>query len=176
MRINVERKFKNVQHPPSGKVPPFALADPDPLSFKLSSVLWAILTLQQARCVKPWPRHANVAHTHTHTRTIHGIRYDTIRDAILTCARKLTYVSLIYTTRNQQLKSRKKTNQTVKTDMLRSIGNSPRNPWRRKEGYGGVDLQKRKVLSLEWNSEGGQAEELLWWSPTHRDAKLYNEK
>ena len=66
--------------------------------------------------------------THTHTRTIHGIRYDTIRDAILTCARKLTYVSLIYTTRNQQLKSRKKTNQPVKTDMLRSIGNSPRNP------------------------------------------------
>jgi len=42
--------------------------------------------------------------------------------------------------------------------MLRSIGNSPGNPWsrcwRRKEGYGGKDLQKRKVLSLEWKSEG----------------------
>jgi len=28
----------------------------------------------------------------------HGIRYDTIRDAILTCARKPTRVSLIYRT------------------------------------------------------------------------------
>jgi len=82
-----------------------------------SPVCEAVATARQRR-----------THTHTHTHTIHGIRYDTMRDAILTCARKLTYVSLIYTTRNQQLKSRKKTNQTVKTDMLRSIGNSPRNP------------------------------------------------
>ena len=39
----------------------------------------------------------------------------------------------------------------VKTDTLRSIGNCPEEE---KEGYGGKDLQKRKVLSLEWNSEG----------------------
>ena len=37
--------------------------------------------------------------------------------------------------------------------------NSPGNPWsqsRRRNGisYGGKDLQKRKVLSLEWKSEG----------------------
>ena len=36
--------------------------------------------------------------------------------------------------------------------------NSPGNPWsqsrRKKVGYGGKDLQKRKVLSLEWKSEG----------------------
>ena len=36
--------------------------------------------------------------------------------------------------------------------------NSPGDPWsqsgRRKVGYGGKDLQKRKVLSLEWKSEG----------------------
>jgi len=35
-------------------------------------------------------------------------------------------------------------------DVLRSIGNSLRNPWsqswRKKEGYGRKDLQKRKVL------------------------------
>jgi len=27
-------------------------------------------------------------------------------------------------------------------------------PEEEKEGYGGEDLQKRKVLSLEWKSEG----------------------
>jgi len=26
--------------------------------------------------------------------------------------------------------------------------------WKRKEAYGGEDLQKRKVLSLKWTSEG----------------------
>ena len=34
---------------------------------------------------------------------------------------------------------------------------SPRNLWspeEEKEGYGEKDLQKRKVLSLEWKSEG----------------------
>ena len=49
--------------------------------------------------------------------------------------------------------------------MLRSEVNSLQgNPcdqsWRRKEGYGGKDLQKSKVLSLEWRSEG-------WWSTTN---------
>ena len=39
--------------------------------------------------------------------------------------------------------------------MLRSIGKqSAGNPKEEKEGYGGKDLQKRKVLSLEWKSEG----------------------
>jgi len=41
--------------------------------------------------------------------------------------------------------------------MLRSKVNSLGNPrdrsWRRKEGYGGKDLQKSKVLSLEWRSD-----------------------
>ena len=44
----------------------------------------------------------------------HGIRYDTIRDAILTCARKPTRVSLIYRTepttkkcKTEKTKSRK---------------------------------------------------------------------
>jgi len=45
-------------------------------------------------------------------------------------------------------------------DMLRSrlSVNSPGNPWsqseKEKEGYGGKDLQKREVLSLELKSKG----------------------
>ena len=52
----------------------------------------------------------------------------------------------------------------VTTDMLRSEVNSLGNPcdqsWKSKEGYGGKDLQKSKVLSLEWESEG-------WWNTTN---------
>ena len=58
------------------------------------------------------------------------------------------------------VKNRKTTKTRVKTDMLRSIAKqsgesmeSVRKKKRRK-GYGGKDLQKRKVLSLEWKSEG----------------------
>jgi len=36
-------------------------------------------------------------------------------------------------------------------------GNPCDQSWRRKEGYGGKDLQKSKVLSLEWRIEG-------WWN------------
>ena len=43
--------------------------------------------------------------------------------------------------------------------MLRSIGKQSGgirgvSPGEEKVGYGGKDLQKRKVLSLEWKSEG----------------------
>jgi len=42
--------------------------------------------------------------------------------------------------------------------MLRSIGKqsgeSVESAWRRRKGYGGKDLQKRKVLRMEWKSEG----------------------
>jgi len=55
--------------------------------------------------------------------------------------------------------------------MLRSIDNSPGNPWsqswrRKKEGYGKKDLQKRKVVSLEWKSEKVMDDEFF------RNAKL----
>ena len=33
-------------------------------------------------------------------------------------------------------------------------GESGSQSWRRRKGYSGKDLQKRKVLSLEWKSEG----------------------
>ena len=53
--------------------------------------------------------------------------------------------------------------------MLRSIAvNSPGicgvSPEEEKEGYGGKDLQKRKVLSLEWKSEG-------WWNTNNNKYK-----
>ena len=42
--------------------------------------------------------------------------------------------------------------------MLRSNskvwGNPSSQYWRRRKGYGGKDLQKKKVLSREWKSEG----------------------
>jgi len=44
-------------------------------------------------------------------------RYNTIRDAILTCAQKLTWVSIIYHTEPEN----KVENKKEKTDMLRSI-------------------------------------------------------
>jgi len=72
-----------------------------------------------------------------------------LRDAILTCARKPTRVSLIYRTETTTIK--------CKTDKLRSRPISKQSCdqyWRKKEVYGGKDLQKSKVLSLEWRSEG----------------------
>jgi len=90
-----------------------------------------------------------------------SLRYDTIRDAILTCARKPTRVSLIYraepTTKkckNRKTKSRKQI--PVCSDItVNSLGNPCSESWRRKrKGCGGKDLQKRKVLSLEWKWVG----------------------
>jgi len=56
------------------------------------------------------------------------------------------------TERSQQIKSGK-TGKKVKTDMLRSIGKQSAirgvSPGEGKEGYGGKELQKRKVSNLE---------------------------
>jgi len=44
--------------------------------------------------------------------------------------------------------------------------NSPENPEsseEEKEGNGGKDLQKRKVLCLEWNSDGVTDDAWEWW-------------
>jgi len=51
-------------------------------------------------------------------------RYDTIRDAILACAQKLTYVRLIYRT-EPKTKKRKKEEEKVKTD----IGKQSEDKW-----------------------------------------------
>ena len=81
-------------------------------------------------------------------------RYDTTRDAILTCARKPTRVSLIYCT-EPTTKKCKKTDKKLKSKKRicsEVTVNSPENPcsqsWRRNEGYGGKDLQKK---SFEYN-------------------------
>ena len=65
-------------------------------------------------------------------------RYDTIRDAVLTCARKPTWVSLIYRTettnkkwRTEKLKSKKWICAEV---TLNSLGNPWSQSWGRKEG------------------------------------------
>ena len=81
---------------------------------------------------------------------LHTIRYDTIRDAFLTCAQKPTRVSLIYRTesttkkwKTEKLKSKKRICSEVSVS---SQGNLKK----KRKGCGGrKDLQKRKVLSLE---------------------------
>ena len=84
--------------------------------------------------------------------------YDTIRDAILTCARKPTWVSLIYRTETTTKKCKTEKLESEKRICSKVTVNSQGNPcsqsWQRPEGYGGKDLQKRKVLSLEWKNEG----------------------
>jgi len=79
-------------------------------------------------------------------------RCDTIRDAILTCAQKLTRVSLIYRTepttkkwKTEKVNSKNGYAQKYRQTVHGIGGVSPEE----KEGYGGKDLQKRKVLSLE---------------------------
>ena len=59
-----------------------------------------------------------------------------------------------------KLKVENRKTKKEKTDMLRSIDNETVwgirgvSPEEEKEGYSGKDLQKRKVLSLEWKNEG----------------------
>jgi len=50
-------------------------------------------------------------------------RCDTIREATLTCAQKLTYVSLLYCTEPKTKKWKTEKIKSKKTDMFRSIGN-----------------------------------------------------
>jgi len=92
---------------------------------------------------------------------LNGEAGDTIRDAILTCARKLTWVSLIYRTepttkkcKNRKTKSRKQIWSEIGLT-VNCLGNPCSESRRRKrKGCGGKDLQKRTVLSLEWKWVG----------------------
>ena len=84
------------------------------------------------------------------------IPYDAIRDAILTCAQKPTWVSLIYHTETttkkwkteKKLKSEKRICSEVTVQWTHVVSSEEE-----KEGCGGTDLQKRKVLSLELMTE-----------------------
>jgi len=74
------------------------------------------------------------------------VRYDTIRDAILTCTRKPTWVSLIYRTKTTT-KKYKTEKIKVKTDMLRTNSKSLGNPCsqsRRRKGKAAVGRICRK--------------------------------
>jgi len=97
------------------------------------------------------------------------VGYNTIRDAILTCARKPTWVSVICRTepttkkcKNRKTKSRK---QIWSEITLNSLGNPCSESWKRKrKGCSGKDLQKTKVLSLQWKREwvmGGDVTESM---------------
>ena len=78
------------------------------------------------------------------------IRYDTIRDDILTCARKLTRVSLIHRT---EPTSKNGKNRKTKKCSIVSV-NSPGNPWsqcwRRKGRLRWEGFAEKRSLSLEY--------------------------
>jgi len=86
---------------------------------------------------------------------LHAVYYDTIRDATLTCARKPTWVSLIYrtetTTKNCKTEKLKSKNGYARSNS-ESLGNHVVSPEEEKERLQ-WDLQKMKVLSLEWKTE-----------------------
>jgi len=82
--------------------------------------------------------------------------YDTIQDAILTCARKPTRIGLIYrtetTTENCKTEKLKSKSRYVRSNS-KSLGNHVvRSEKKKKKGCSGKNLQK-KVLSLEWKRE-----------------------
>jgi len=102
---------------------------------------------------------------HTYKHTYNNIRppikgavmhtayfsYDTIRDAILTCARKPTWIGLIYrtetTTKNCKTEKLKSKSRYVRSNS-KSLGNhAVRSEKKKKKGCSGKDLQK-KVFSF----------------------------
>jgi len=83
----------------------------------------------------------------------------TIRDAIVKCAQKPTRVSLIYHTEPTTKKWKNRKTKKVKNGYAQKRRKTVRrirgiSPEEEKVGYDGKDLQKRKVLSLGWKSEG----------------------
>ena len=84
------------------------------------------------------------------------IRHDTIRDAILTCARKPTWVDLIYrtetTAKNCKTEKLKSTNRYARTDS-KSLGNHVVSLEEERERLQWEGFAEKKVLSLEWKRE-----------------------
>jgi len=79
---------------------------------------------------------------------------ETIRDAVLSCAQKLTRVSLISRTEPTKSGKKQKKKLNSKNRHAQKYRKTVReicgvNLEEEKEGYGGKDLQKRNVLSLE---------------------------
>jgi len=106
------------------------------------------------RCCLPVSTQRSVGHTYT-------IRYDTIRDVILTCARKPTWVGSIYrtetTTKNCKTEKLKSKNRYVRSNS-KSLGNHVVSSEEKMKGCSGKDLQKKKVLSFFTWVEG------IWFS------------
>ena len=61
-------------------------------------------------------------------RSVDSLRYDTIRDAILTCARKPTWISLIYRTQPTTKKCKNRKTKSTKQICSEITVNSPGNP------------------------------------------------
>ena len=83
-------------------------------------------------------------------------RYDTIRDAILTCVRKPTWIGLIFrtetTTKNCKIEKLNSKSRYVRSNS-KSLGNHVvSSKKKKKKGCSGKDLEK-KVLSLGWKRE-----------------------
>jgi len=70
------------------------------------------------------------------------IRYDTIRDAILTCARKPTWVSLIYRTQPTTTKCKNRKTKSRKQTCSEITVNSPGNPC--------SEYSRRRNEGLQW--------------------------
>ena len=100
-------------------------------------------------------------------------RYDTIRDAILTCARKPTWVSLIYRTEPTTKKSKNRKTKSRKQICSEITVNSPGNSCseylrRRKEGLQWEGFAEKESTStrnpwarlLSWGSRSGVKG---WW-------------
>jgi len=83
--------------------------------------------------------------------------YDTIqRDAILTCARKPTWVGLIYhtetITKNCKTEKLKIKSRYVRSNS-KSLGNNVVSSEKEKERLQGKGFEEKKVLSLEWKRQ-----------------------
>ena len=133
----------------------FYSPDALPAAQPTASMHWRQITVGQCvinMCTQPW--RIPVAYD--------TIRYDTIRDAISACARKPTWVSLIYrmelTTKKcktEKLKSRK---QICSEITVNSLGNPCSESCRRKrKGCCGKDLQKKRFLARNERVSG-------WWN------------
>jgi len=68
------------------------------------------------------------------------VKYNTIRDAIVTCAQKLTQVTLIYHTEPKTKKWKTEKTKKQRTDMTRSIGKQSG------ESVESVRKKKRKAM------------------------------
>ena len=92
------------------------------------------------------------------TKILSQVRYDTIRGAILTCARKPTWVSLIdrteTTTKNCKTEKKLKSKNGYARSNSKSLRNHIVSPEEEKERLQWELLQKKEVLScLEWKIE-----------------------